>query len=60
MPDPVSGSNAEAKAAAAAILERHGIRKVSVDQYRIGGYRYSSLDDAVAEARRRERRGDGE
>jgi hypothetical protein len=30
----------------------HGIKRVAVEQFEFGGYRYSNLKDAVAEARR--------
>lgn len=38
-------------------LERYGISRVSIDQFEVGGYRYSNLQDAIAEARRREQKG---
>jgi hypothetical protein len=34
-------------------LERYGIVRYSTDHFVIGGYRYSRLEDAVAEAKRR-------
>lgn len=35
------------------LLERLGIQRVPVDEFRYGGYRYSNATDAIAEARRR-------
>jgi hypothetical protein len=34
-------------------LERYGIVRYATDHFVIGGYRYSRLEDAVAEAKRR-------
>jgi hypothetical protein len=34
-------------------LEHYGIVRYATDHFVIGGYRYSRLEDAVAEARRR-------
>jgi hypothetical protein len=36
-----------------ALLEQYGIVRYATDHFVIGGYRYSRLEDAVAEARRR-------
>lgn len=33
--------------------ERHGIVRVATEHFEVGGYRYSRLGDAVAEAARR-------
>ena len=33
-------------------LERRGIVRVSVDQFEVGGYRYTSLKDAMAQSDR--------
>lgn len=33
-------------------LARRGIVRVSVDQFEVGGYRYTSLKDAIAQANR--------
>jgi len=33
-------------------LKKHGIRRVSVDYFLIDGYRYTSIDDAIAQANR--------
>lgn len=58
MPELLSESRESQRATSAAgELERHGISKVSVDHFEVGGYRYSNLKDAVAEAERRERKG---
>ena len=57
MPDNVFGSSKGNEDSAAGKLERDGISRTSADQFEIGGYRYSSLNDAVAEAGRRERKG---
>jgi len=35
-------------------LTRYGIVRVPADHYEFGGYRYTNLADAVAEARRRQ------
>jgi len=43
----------------AALLARYGIERVPVDQFRVDGYRYSSLPDAVAQARRSRAANDG-
>jgi hypothetical protein len=34
-------------------IERHGIVVVRADHYRVDGYQYTSLADALAQARRR-------
>jgi hypothetical protein len=34
-------------------LERYGIVRYATDHFVVGGYRYSRLEDAVAEAKRR-------
>ena len=34
-------------------LAQYGIARVAADYFVIGGYRYSRLEDAVAEAKRR-------
>jgi hypothetical protein len=36
-----------------ALLKQYGIVRYSTDHFVIGGYRYSRLEDAVAEAKRR-------
>jgi hypothetical protein len=41
------------------LLERYGIVRNSTDHFAVGGYRYSRLEDAVAEAKRRRDRTDG-
>ena len=33
---------------------QYGITRVTVEQFEYGGYRYTNLNDALAEARRRE------
>ena len=38
---------------------RYGIRRVTMDQFEIGGYRYTNLADAIAEGKRRQRKADG-
>jgi hypothetical protein len=47
-----TGSAAEADAA---LLAEHGIVRVPADRFEVDGYRYSSLADAVAQARRKRR-----
>ena len=34
-------------------LARHGIVRVTVEHFEIGGYRYSAAEHAIAEAKRR-------
>ena len=34
-------------------LAQYGIARITADYFLIGGYRYSRLEDAVAEAKRR-------
>lgn len=34
------------------VMDRHGITLVRADHYHVGGYRYTKLADAVAQARR--------
>lgn len=36
----------------AALLARHGIERVPADQFRVDGYRYGNLADAIAQAER--------
>ncbi len=38
-------------------MAKHGITRVSVDYFYYGGYRYTNLEDAVAEAKRHPRAG---
>jgi hypothetical protein len=33
-------------------LKRLGIRRVATEQFQVGGYRYTNLGDAIAEAKR--------
>ena len=35
-------------------MATYGITRVLVDYFHVGNYRYSNLDDAIAEAKRRE------
>ena len=35
------------------VLEQYGIVRYATDHFVVGGYRYSRLEDAVAEAKRR-------
>ena len=35
-------------------LATYGITRIPVDYFHVGKYRYSNLDDAIAEAKRRE------
>lgn len=51
MPTPDSADNAGADRDRE-LMDRHGITLVRADQYHVGGYRYTSLADAVAQARR--------
>jgi hypothetical protein len=34
-------------------LARYGILRVATEHFTVGGYRYSKIEDAVAEAKRR-------
>ena len=36
-------------------LTRRGITRVSIDQFEVGGYRYTSLKDAIAQSDRSDR-----
>ena len=36
-------------------METHGITRVPVDYFYFGGFRYTNLKDAVAEARRQQK-----
>lgn len=40
-------------------LARYGILSVATEHYTVGDYRYSKMEDAVAEARRRNARSGG-
>jgi len=44
-PSPISAANQ-------ALMVEHGITCAPVDQYHIGTYKYGSLDEAVAQAKR--------
>lgn len=47
-PEPSDLSDSEMHAA----LAEHGIARVSTDTFHYGGYRYTSIKDAIAEAKR--------
>lgn len=49
---PVIGGPAEAPDATSDEAAHHGIRHVTIEQFEFGGYRYTNLKDAVAEAKR--------
>jgi hypothetical protein len=53
-----AGTKDSDRKAPAGDLKRYGITRVPTEHFEYGGYRYSSLEHAVAEARRREARGD--
>jgi len=36
----------------AEILKKYGIKRVPVDYFHVGAFRYSNLDDAIAQAKR--------
>ena len=40
-----------------ALMARHGIVRVPADQFHVDGFRYSSLAEALAQARRTSRKG---
>ena len=40
----------------AALMARHGIERVPADQFNVDGFRYTNLADALAQARRAERK----
>ena len=55
--DPVSASSTPAAdegagSGSSAELARRGIVRVTVDQFEVGGYRYTSLKDAIAQSDR--------
>lgn len=41
-------------------LRLHGITRVSVDRFEVNGFRYSHLEDAIAEAKRHPRHAAGD
>lgn len=41
----------------AEIMKKYGIERVSVDHFHIGAFRYTNLDDAIAQAKRQSRDG---
>ena len=55
---PTSGVAAQAPDAVSNEAAPHyGIKRVMIEQFEFGGYRYANLKDAVAEARRHEAKG---
>jgi hypothetical protein len=40
----------------AALMARHGIARVPADQFHVDGFRYTNLADALAQARRADRK----
>jgi hypothetical protein len=48
--DKEAGSTLSAESAKA--LANYGITRVPVDYFHIGGFRYTNLEDAIAEAKR--------
>ncbi|HEX4739339.1 MAG TPA: hypothetical protein VH331_17455 [Allosphingosinicella sp.] len=53
MTGPSSTPKRADPAGAAALMARHGITRSTVHQYLVDGYRYTSLVDALAQAKRR-------
>jgi hypothetical protein len=49
---PMVGGPAQAPDALSSDASDYGIRRVTIEQFEFGGYRYTNLNDAVAEARR--------
>jgi len=49
---PTGQPNAERETVTLDHLEKYGIKRVSVDYFLIDGFRYTSLEDAVAQAKR--------
>ena len=52
VPDRRDGDATKAAELETATMARYGIMRVPADQYHVGGYRYTSLADAVAQAKR--------
>jgi hypothetical protein len=49
---PMVGGHAQAPDTLSSDTSDYGIRRVTIEQFEFGGYRYTNLKDAVAEARR--------
>jgi hypothetical protein len=49
---PTRGVATEASDAGSNEAADYGIKRVTIEQFEFGGYRYTNLKDAVAEARR--------
>lgn len=49
---PETGPTPEAEDTDAALIQKHGIERSTVDYFHVGPYRYTNLRDAVASAER--------
>ena len=54
---PTTGVATQAPDAVSNEAAHYGIKRVMIEQFEFGAYRYSNLRDAVAEARRHETKG---
>lgn len=52
MPTEQDGSDPSVNPEAAAEMAQYGITRVPVDYFHLGGFRYTNLKDAVAQAKR--------
>jgi hypothetical protein len=56
VPDDMAASTPAAGDGEGSIMESdltaHGIKRVTVDQFEVGGFRYTSLKDAIAQSAR--------
>jgi len=44
--------NKETEGDAAQGMREHGVKRVPVDYFHVGGYRYTDMKDAIAQAKR--------
>lgn len=49
-------SKEEAERALAGEIQKYGIKRVSVDYFHINGFKYTDVKDAVAQARRSQKK----
>lgn len=59
MTSAIPAASGTAAAIDSAAMARLGIARVPADHFEVGGYRYTNLGDAVAEARRRQSAANG-
>jgi hypothetical protein len=55
MQDPVTQSGSDLGGEASGEMAKYGIECAQISQFLYGGYRYSKLQDAIAEAKRHPR-----